>query len=248
MSEMSFMNHLTELRTRLVKCLWAVAVGFVIAYSNSERIFDFLIRPLCEAFGDRECKMVYISVAEPFFVYLKVGLVGGVFGAVPVIFYQLWMFLAPGLRKNEKGLLLPFVFSASVMFVGGAMMGYFYVFPFAFDFFLNLTGTHIQPMISMSSYFSFSSMLLFAFGTLFELPVFVVLLNILGVLPAATLWGTWRYAIVGIFVLSAVLTPADPYTMILLAVPLTVLYMGSLVVCTVLEKTRRKTSESEDDL
>ena len=124
------------------------------------------------------------------------------------------------------------------MFMGGAFTGYFYIFPFAFDFFLHVAPVSIQPLLSMNSYFSFASALLLAFGFLFELPVFVILLNLIGVVRVKTLWKTWRYMVVAIFVLSAILTPADPYTMLLLAIPLTVLYFGSLLICTIIEKAK----------
>jgi sec-independent protein translocase protein TatC len=239
MSEMPILEHLRELRTRLVRALAGVLVGFLACYSFSETIFDWLIQPLCTAYNKPDCPIVYTGVAEPFMVYLKLGFIGGIFVSAPWIFFQAWQFISPGLHSHEKRYVVPFVSVASLMFVGGGLLGYFFIFPFAFDYFVHIAPVEIQPMISMSDYFGFASGLLLAFGILFEIPVFVVLLNLIGVLRASTLWRTWRMALAIIFVMSAVLTPQDPYTMLLLGVPLSVLYMLALVFCSLLERAKR---------
>lgn len=238
-TEMSFLEHLAELRKRILNALWGVVLGFIVVYYFSEQVFDWLLLPLCGAFKNSECRVITTGVAEAFMVYLKTGIIGGVFVASPWIFYQIWKFISPGLHGHEKKYVLPFVFAGSLMFVGGALFGYFYIFPFAFEFFLSYTGDLIIPMPAMSAYFGFASGLLIAFGLLFEIPVFVVLLNLLGVVQAATLWRTWRVALFCIFALAAILTPADPFTMLLLGAPLSFLYMVSLVVCSFLEKSRK---------
>ncbi len=235
---MTLLEHLGELRKRLMRSLFGVGVGFLLVYSFAERIFDFLLRPLCSRFAADNCPMVYTNIAEPFLVYLKVGLLGGVFVSAPWIFYQIWLFIRPGLKATETRYVIPFVTAGSVMFVGGALLGYFFIFPLAFDFFLTQASQPIHPMLSMGDYFSFAGGLLLAFGALFEIPVFVVILNFLGILPSKTLWATWRYVAAGIFVLAAVLTPADPYTMLLLGVPLFVLYIIALVFCSLFETLR----------
>lgn len=245
-AEMSFLEHIGELRTRVLRSVIGVGVGFVIVYSQAEWVFSKLMEPLCGAFKNRECQLITLGLAEAFVVYLKTAIVGGIFLAAPWVFFQVWQFISPGLHAHEKKYLWPFVLSASVMFAGGGAFGYFFVFPFAFEFFLNLAGPEIMPTPSMANYFSFAVSLLFAFGALFELPVLVILLNLLGVLAAKDLWKTWRYAIVGIFILSAILTPADPFTMVLLAVPLSLLYLGALVVCSVLEKRKQKSLEATE--
>lgn len=242
-SEMSFIQHLVELRKRIIRSLVGVLIGFGLCYHFAEAIFDFLLKPLCHAFQkDGDCPIVYTGVAEPFLVYLKVGLLGGFFLSIPWIFYQVWQFISPGLHFHEKKWVVPFVVVASVMFVAGAFLGYFYIFPFAFEFFLQQAPAPIQPMLSMTDYFSFASGLLFAFGFLFEIPVFVILLNLIGLIKAETLWKTWRYAVAGIFILAAVLTPADPYTMLLLGVPLAILYLLALTFCSLQERARKKSS------
>lgn len=237
--EMAFLDHLDELRKRLVYCMIAVFFGFLLVYTYSEEVFAWLKWPLCQAFQGQECQLIRIGVAEEFLTLLKLSFIGGIFLSAPVIFYQIWMFVSPGLKNNEKKYVLPFVTAASFMFMGGGIFGYFFVFPYAFEFFLNYTQLDVEPMFSMEAYYGFTSTLLFAFGILFELPVVVILLNLLGIVSAKSLWATWRYAICLIFILSAVLTPADPYTMVLLAVPLTFLYIGSLGVCSLLELSRK---------
>lgn len=248
-AEMPLLAHLTELRQRLVRSFYGVVIGFALVYGFAEKIFQWLMRPLCQAVvtessGLTECPIVYTGIAEPFMVYLKVGILGGIFVSAPWIFLQIWGFISPGLHYTEKKLVTPFVAIASVMFVGGALLGYFFIFPLAFEFFIKVATPDIRPMLSMTDYFSFASGLLFAFGLLFEIPVFVVLLNFIGLLKAATLWRTWRQVTAGIFILAAVLTPADPYTMLLLGTPLATLYIVALVFCSIQEKLRGKRLEA----
>lgn len=244
--EMTILEHLNDLRQRIVRAFVGVLVGFLCVYHFSETIFQWLMQPMCTAFGKPECPVVYTGVAEPFMVYLKVGFLGGIFLSAPWIFYQVWGFISPGLHAHEKKYVVPFVGVATLMFVGGALLGYFYIFPFAFEFFLKVATPDIRPMLSMSDYFSFASGLLFAFGALFEIPVFVVLLNLIGILKSQTLWRTWRPVTAGIFILAAVLTPADPYTMLLLGVPLTVMYIGALCLCSIFERMRPGSVESDN--
>lgn len=239
-SEMSFLEHLGELRRRIIHALWGVLVGVILVYYFSEEIFAWLMKPLCGAFRNSECQVITLGVAEAFMVYLKTGILGGVFLASPWMFFQIWKFISPGLHPRERKFVIPFVLAASLMFVGGALFGYFFIFPFAFEFFLSYAGPVITPMPSMDAYFGFASGLLVAFGLLFEIPVFVVLLNLLGVVEAKSLWRTWRIAIFSIYALAAILTPADPFTMLLLGTPLCLLYLASLVVCSFLEKARVK--------
>lgn len=242
-SEMSFLQHLIELRKRVIRSLWGVVIGFGIAYYFSSQVYDWMLAPLCEAFHDTgKCPVVYLGVAEPFMVYLKAGLIGGIFLASPWIFYQIWCFISPGLKSTEKRYVVPFVITATTMFVGGALLGYYFIFPMAFPFFREQAGALIQPMVSMDSYFSFASGLLMAFGALFEIPVFVILLNFVGLIHSRSLWRTWRIAVSVIFVLAAIFTPADPYTMLLVGCPLAVLYLIALVVCSLHDRLRGRTA------
>lgn len=237
--EMTFLQHLVDLRKRVIHSLWGVLICFGIAYHFAEQIFGWMLKPLCNAFGSQDsCPIVFTGLAEPFMVYLKVGLVAGIFLASPWIFFQVWNFISPGLKSEEKKYVIPFVFVATVMFVGGALLGYLYIFPMAFPFFLSQAMAPIRPMLSMQDYFSFASGLLFAFGALFEIPVFVILINFIGLVHSKTLWKTWRFAVAGIFVLAAVLTPADPYTMLIVGLPLAVLFLVALGLCSLHDKVR----------
>lgn len=236
--EMNFLGHLTELRSRVLKSAIGVGLGFALAYSFAEEIFWQLMQPLCGAFENQTCQLITTGVAEAFFVYLKTGIVAGIFISAPWIFYQIWKFVEPGLLPSERRFVLPIVLSASLLFVGGASFGYFAVFPFAFDFFFEAAGPGIAPMPAMQAYFSFSVRLLLAFGVLFELPLVVIAAAYFGLVKVKTLWETWRYALVGIFSLSAILTPADPFTMLLLGVPLSILYIASIAIAQVLVRKR----------
>jgi len=240
---MNFLDHLMELRKRLIHTLWGVLLGFLIAYHYSRQIYEFLMRPLCRTFEDPICPIIYMSVAEPFMVYVKVGIISGIFLAAPWIFFQLWKFVSPGLHTHEKKWVIPFVGIASMMFVGGSLLGYFYIFPLAFEFFLKEAARPIRPMLGMNNYFSFATTMLLAFGVLFEIPVLVVLLNLIGLVQAKTLWRTWRFGVAGIFILAAIITPADPYSMLLFGIPLSILYLGSLAICSLIEGARENTRE-----
>lgn len=242
--EMSLLEHLIELRKRLLLATIGLALGFGAAYFFRKELFGLLVQPLCKSF-DESCQLITTQVAETFIVHFKTALLFGFFISSPWIFFQLWRFVSPGLYKKEKKYVLPFVLVASLMFVGGALLGYFYVFPFAFKFFLGSElNTYVEPSTAVGPYFSFAASLLFAFGLLFEIPVVIVFLNLLGLVAAKDLWASWRYGIVGIFALSAALTPADPMTMLMLAVPLSVLFILSLVICSALEKSRTQKIES----
>ena len=241
--EMAFLDHLVDLRKRVVRALQGVLIAFLLVYHFSQQIFDWLMKPLCNAFQKSECPVVYTGVIEPFMIYLKVGFVGALFASAPWTFYQLWLFIRPGLKESERKWVIPFVTIASIMLIGGALFGYFAIFPFAFEFFLKQAPEAIRPMLSMSDYFSFSTSLLFAFGVLFEIPVMIVLLNALGVVKAATLWRTWRIGVAAIFVVAAILTPADPYTLLLLGGPLSAFYLLSLAVCSLSEFLRGRSKD-----
>ncbi|MBN8554809.1 MAG: twin-arginine translocase subunit TatC [Deltaproteobacteria bacterium] len=241
MSEMSLMEHLVELRKRIIYSLLGVLVGFGIVYYFSAQVFAWLIEPLCHIFENAaQCSIVFTDLTEPFFVYLKVGFVGGIFLAAPWIFYQIWCFISPGLRAEERKYVVPFVVIASLMFIGGALSAYYFFFPVAFHFLISQAVEPIRPMLSMGSYYSFASTLLLVFGIVSELPVLIILLNVLGVLSAAGLWRTWRIAVAAIFIAAAIITPPDPYSMLFMAIPLSLLYLLSLVICSLLEKLKAR--------
>jgi sec-independent protein translocase protein TatC len=259
---MTFTEHLEELRTRLKWAVISLTVGFAIAYYFAEVIFVILAKPMIEAWrsgGLGTPKLHFSNPIEPFFTYMKVGLIGGVFLAAPAIFYQLWQFVAPGLKKNEKKYAIPFATFSAFFFVGGALFGYFVVFPIAFQFFLgfaqnNMGEMHklfggtiaislketfqLTPTLMMGEYFSLVWRLLIGFGVVFETPLVIFFLAISGVVSVGALWRFNRYFIVLAFIIGAILTPPDVLTQVLMAVPLIVLYNLSILFAYFLRKRK----------
>ncbi len=222
-----FTEHLEELRKRLVISFIAVGIGFVVSYGFKEKIFTILTRPLISVMGEGD-KLIFTGLPEAFFTYLKVALLSGAMLAAPVVIYQFWMFVAPGLYKNERRVLLPIVFLSSFFFVGGALFGYFVVFPFGFKFLLGFASETIRPLPSMREYLSFSAKLLLAFGVVFELPLILTFMARLGLVTVDFLKKNRKYAILLFFVGSAILTPPDVVTQVMMAMPLMVLYEISI--------------------
>lgn len=237
-SYMTFTEHLEELRWCLVKSLAAVVLAFAVSYFFSDRIFAFMVAPLKQNLQPGQ-SLIGTGVAEAFFIEIKVALVAGVFLAGPVIFYQIWRFIAPGLDKGEKRLVIPFVLCTSLFFVGGAYFCYRGVLPFAFLYFIDqYRSLGVSPEIRIGEYFTFFFRMVLAFGVTFELPVFTFFLVRLGIWDYRFLWRQFRYAILVIFILAAILTPGpDVISQILLAVPLTLLYLLSIGVAYVWRKS-----------
>jgi len=223
-----FTEHLEELRSRLITSFVAVGIGFALSYGFKERIFDILTRPLIAVMGSGD-KLIFTGLPEAFFTYLKVSLLSGILLSAPVLFYQFWMFVAPGLYNKERRLLFPIIFLSSLFFIGGAVFGYFIVFPLGFKFFLGFASETIQALPSMREYLSFSSKLLLAFGMAFELPIVLTFLARLGIVSVDFLKKNRKYAFLLFFVGAAILTPPDVVTQILLAVPLMFLYELSII-------------------
>lgn len=223
---MPFMQHLEELRNRLVKCTIAIAVGFLISYAFKEKIFEILMTPWIEALPKgHDTRLIYTAPHEAFFTYLKVSFIAGCGLAIPVIFFQLWRFIAPGLYANEKRYILPIVFFSSAFFLGGALFGYFLVFPVGFQFFASFATDFITPMVSTREFLKFSTRLLLGFGLVFELPIFAFFLGKVGLISAQFLRRQRRVAIVIIFIVAAALTPGpDVFSQLMMAGPLIVLY------------------------
>jgi len=226
--KLPFTAHLEELRKRLITCFAAVGIGFLISYGFKEKLFYILSRPLISVMDPGD-KLVFTGLPEAFFTYLKVSFLFGLLLAAPVILYQFWMFVAPGLYKNERHLLLPIVFLSSFFFVGGALFGYFIVFPFGFKFFLGFATETIKPLPSMREYLSFSSKLLLAFGLVFEMPLVIMFLSRMGLVTVDFLKKNRKYAILLFFVVAAILTPPDVVTQIMMALPLMLLYEISIL-------------------
>ena len=238
-----FLSHLEELRRRLIACAIGVGIGFVISYIFSERLFQWLIIPLMNVMpkGDQ---LIFTNLPEMFLTYLKVGFIGGILLAAPLLFYEMWMFVAPGLYQNEKRYLIPFVVSSTILFVGGSLFGYFVVFPFGFKFFIGFSNEYVKALPSVKQYFSFSIKLLFAFGVVFELPVVIYFLTKIGLVTPETLKRKRKYAILLTFTLAAILTPPDVITQCMMAGPLLVLYEIGILVARIARKKKQKGDET----
>lgn len=240
MKEAPLLEHLVELRTRLLRCLIAVGVGFAACYAFAERLLDILLKPLIDVMPQGS-KLIATGLPETFFTVMKLALVAGVFVASPFIFYQLWRFVAPGLYKEERKIIIPVAIATAVFFVGGALFGYFIVFPFGFKFFVDYASDYITVMPTISAYFSLAVTLLFAFGLIFELPVFIFFLTSLGLVTTKTLRKFRRWAILLSFVVAAVLTPTpDAVNQLLMAGPMVILYELGIWVSWFVDKSRKE--------
>ncbi|MGQ9859461.1 MAG: twin-arginine translocase subunit TatC [Thermodesulfobacteriota bacterium] len=243
--KVSFIEHLEELRYRLIVCLVSVLIGTVVAYVFKEEIFRFISTPLLRALPPGEQQLIFTGLLEAFVVYLKASFFAGLMLSVPVVLYQLWAFVSPGLYPRERKLALPFIFFASLFFLGGAVFGYYVVFPYGFQFFVGFGGDFIKPLPSMKEYLSFATFLLLAFGIVFELPIFIFFLAKLGLVHPRTLRKGRRYAIPVIFLVSAIMTPGpDPISQCLMAVPLCVLYELGIWVAVFFGKPSRDEKEA----
>jgi sec-independent protein translocase protein TatC len=245
--KLPFTAHLEELRHRLIRCFVAVTAGFIVSYLFKERLFAILTRPLIHVLGQGET-LIFTGIPEAFFTYLKVSFLSGVILAVPVIMYQFWMFVAPGLYRNEKKLLFPIVIISSFFFVGGALFGYFIVFPFGFKFLLGFATETLRPLPAMKEYLSFAAKLLFAFGLVFELPIVITFLARLGLVTAGFLKKNRKYALVLFFAGAAIITPPDVVTQVLMAIPLMLLYEISILGAKIFGKKPAPASEKTEIL
>jgi len=237
-----FLGHLEELRKRLMACAIAVGVGFAVSYAFSERLFNLLIMPLKAVMPEGD-QLIFTNLPEMFFTYLKVAFLSGVLLVAPFIFYQLWMFIAPGLYRREKKYVIPFVVASTILFVGGSLFGYFVVFPFGFKFFIE----YVKALPSVKQYFSFAIKLLFAFGVIFELPVVIFFLTKMGVVTPELLSRKRKYAILLAFVLAAILTPPDVITQCMMAGPLIILYEIGILVSRTVRKKKESKEEAEEE-
>jgi sec-independent protein translocase protein TatC len=245
--KLPFTSHLEELRKRLIVCFAAVGVGFLISYGFKEILFDILTLPLVGVM-EGDTKIIFTGLPEAFFTYLKVAFLAGLMLASPVILYQFWVFVAPGLYKQERGLLIPIIFLSTFFFVGGALFGYFIVFPYGFKFFLGFASETIQPLPSMKEYLAFSAKLLLAFGLVFELPLVLTFLAKLGIVSVDFLKKNRKYALLLFFVGAALITPPDVITQVMMALPLMILYEISIIGARIFQrKPKKDTDEGKND-
>lgn len=234
---MPLIDHLLELRRRLLWSVAAFAICFAVCYYFSSQIYGFLAQPLADILvqqGGGERRMIFTALYEAFFTYLKVAFFGAVFFSFPIWATQLWLFIAPGLYKSEKMAVTPFIIASPFLFVAGAALAYYFIFPLAWQFFISFEsgagdgGIPVQLEAKVSEYLSLVMQMILAFGLAFQMPVALTLLCRVGILQVETLRKGRRYAIVAIFVVAAVLTPPDIISQIGLAVPMIILYELSI--------------------
>ncbi|MDQ1355610.1 MAG: Sec-independent protein translocase protein TatC [Acidobacteriota bacterium] len=226
---MTFFEHLGELRKRILYSVFFILVFFLVSWAFVEKIYQFLAHPLLQFMPPGE-KLAFTSLTEPFMMYMKLALISGLFLACPFVFYQLWLFIAPALYNKEKRLVMPFVFFTTFFFLLGGAFGYYYVFPWACRFFLDI-GKDFKAIITIDQYFSLAFRVLLGIAVVFELPVLAFLLAKLRILTARFLIKNFKYAIVLIFIIAAVITPTpDAVTQSLFAVPMILLYLLSILI------------------
>jgi sec-independent protein translocase protein TatC len=245
--KMPFTSHLEELRTRIIRIMIAAAIGFGVCWYFKEWLFQIITRPLTQVLPPNSY-MIYTSLPEAFFNYMKISFYASLFLTSPYILYQLWKFISPGLYKTEKKYMIPFVISATILFICGILFGYYLALPPAFSFFVEFSSDFLKPMLSMREYLSFSLKLLLAFGVSFELPVVIFFLAKIGVVNSKMLSRNRRYAILIIFIAAAILTPSpDALTQIIMAVPLMGLYEIGIIVAKLAEKKGPKAEDLNTD-
>jgi sec-independent protein translocase protein TatC len=223
---MSFLQHLEELRKRLLISILAIAGGFFASWYYAERIFAIIQKPVVQFLPPGDQKLAYTKLTEPFFLYMKVAFFAGLFLASPIVILQIWLFISPGLYKRERRYAAPFIIFATLFFVAGGWFGYQYMLPSACKFFVDTGAEQFKQMIKVDEYFSFASTVILAAGLVFETPILIFFLARLGIVTPAFLIQKLKYAVVLAFIISAILTPTpDMVTQTFLAVPMILLYL-----------------------
>jgi sec-independent protein translocase protein TatC len=230
--KMGFLEHLEELRGRIIKSLFSIILFSIAAYFFSERLIDFVSKPIPELY--------FMSPTEAFAIRIKLSLIAGIIVSVPVIFYHLWRFVVPGLFAREIKLVVPVVLASTLFFLIGATFCFLLVLPLSIKFLLGFGTDKLKPMIKIGDYVSFVSYLILAFGAVFELPVIAYFLGKLGIITPQTLKRGRRYAIVGMLVMSAFITPPDMFSQLMLTGPLYFLYEVSIIVVRIVQKKKSK--------
>jgi sec-independent protein translocase protein TatC len=247
MPTMGFLDHLEELRRRLVYSIAAIAVGFFICWWKVERIYDVMQRPIMDvlrANGLSE-RLVYLNPTEPFNLYLKIAGMAGLFLMSPFVLYQVWMFISPGLYRNEKKYVVPFMVSTIALFTTGGYFGYKVVYPQALGFLVHF-GRQFQPMITISEYTSLFLSIILGMGLIFEMPILIFFLALMGMITARFMLKNFRYAILLIFIVAAIVTPTpDILSMCIFAAPMVALYGISIGIAWIVHPTQRRAREEK---
>ena len=248
-NKQTLVQHLIELRSRLIKSLVLIFIVFVIAYIFADNIYDFLVQPYAHAVaGESGRRLIFTALHETFFTYLKVALFASIFISLPFILMQIWIFVAPGLYKNEKSVVIPYLIATPVLFLLGAALVYFFIMPLAIKFFLSFESIGgqgslpIQLEAKVNEYLSLVIRLIFAFGISFQLPVLLTLLARVSLVSSDGLRNNRKYVIVGVFIVAAIITPPDPISQIGLGIPILLLYEISILAVKYIESKRTKPS------
>ncbi len=241
-----FLEHLEELRGRLIYSLAGIGVGFFLSYWKIREIFSFVSLPLQGAMKE-DSAIVMIRMTEGFLTYLKLAFYSGLVLASPLVIYQVWAFVSPGLYRHEKRYILPLVFVSTVLFAVGVVFSYTVVLPFGIRYLLEFVGEDIQATLSMSSYVSFACLFMVMFGVVFQLPLVMLVLNRLGIVDARRLARNRKYMILLCFLAGALLTPPDIISQTLMAVPVLLLFEISILAVRVADMTRKKKAGSDVD-
>jgi sec-independent protein translocase protein TatC len=246
---MSFLQHLEELRKRILWSLVWVSAGFGVCFWKAELIFAWMQRPIVRELERHhlDTQLVYTSPTEPFNLYLKIALIAGIFVASPLILYQVWQFISPGLYRKEKRYILPFMFSTVGLFLAGGGFGYWMVYPAALKFLIEY-GVQFKPMITIDKYTDLFLTIIVGMGVIFEMPILFFFLGLMGVVSPGFLWRNTRYSILIIFIIAGILTPTtDIMNMCIFAAPMVVLYFVSILVTWLVYPARRAKREPEQE-
>lgn len=255
--KMPLLDHLIELRQRLLYSVIALFVSFLICFYFAQELFDFLVQPLADLLKEREGtrgarRLIFTELTEVFFTQIKVAFFFGAFISCPIFLTQIWLFVAPGLYKNEKGAFAPYLVASPVLFFLGGSLVYYVIFPLAWSFFLTfetMGSSETLPIeleAKVAEYLSLSMKLIFAFGLCFQLPVIMTLLARVGLATSAGMAKKRKYAIVGVFIVAAIFTPPDPISQLSLAFPIILLYEISIIMAKMVEKKKAKAEEDDD--
>jgi len=247
MASMSFLEHLEELRKRIFHALVAVACGMAVCWIIRERLVAFMTQPIIEvlkAKGQAD-KLVYLNPTEPFNLYLKVCALAGLFVTSPYVLYQVWLFISPGLYRREKKYVVPFMISTIFLFVAGGYFGYRLVYPAALDFLIGI-GRQFSAMITIHEYTDLFLTVILGLGVVFEMPILIFFLALMGVVTAGWMWRNIRYAILGIFIVAGALAPTpDISSMVVFALPMLLLYVVSIAIAWYVHPNQRKAREAK---
>ena len=242
MTGMSFLQHLEELRRRIIYSFLYVVAGFCVCWWFHEQIFTIMQKPIVTALANHkmDTQLVYLNPTDPFNMYLKIAFLAGIFVASPFVLYQVWAFIAPGLYRNERRYVFPFMFSTVGLFLAGGFFGYKMVYPAALDFLIGWSA-QFKPMITVGEYTDLFLTIIAGLGIVFEMPILVFFLALMGILTAGWMWRNLRYSILVIFIIAAIITPTtDIMNMCIFAAPMIVLYLFSIAIAWFVHPTQRK--------